>query len=84
MDIKERGKVRVARDGHYRYSPEIPGYKRNHNQSATFDVIGYCVGITQGDERVLLSPEQYRQLVNFVERGRVLLKVRRRSREGDS
>lgn len=67
---EQRGKVKAARDGNYRYSQEIPGYESNHNWAVTFDVVGHCVGINQGRERVLLSPAQYKALVRFVELGK--------------
>jgi hypothetical protein len=57
------------------YSTQIDGARGNYGWPAAFDVIDGYVGITQrcdnGEiERVLLSPAQYRALVEFVEHGK--------------
>lgn len=55
------------------YSDRIPGQSRNHDWPVRFDVTDGCLGISQyeGDDlkdRVLLSPEQVRALIEFYRR----------------
>lgn len=58
-----------------KYSKKFPGDRGNYGWSVQFDITGRgYVGITQynGDEvkdRVLLSPEQFKQLTVFGRRG---------------
>lgn len=55
------------------YSPDVPGDAGNYNWPVSFDRTRGYVGITQwdpkdpkrGTDRILLSPEQQRQLLNF-------------------
>lgn len=59
------------RPGITRYSERINGSPRNYNWPVRFDVTDGYVGITQmeGDvvkDRVLLSPAQVQQLLEFV------------------
>ena len=68
-------RVKRARDGNYRYSKEFAGDGGNYKWPVSFDVTQTYIGINQKDEdgrisnRVLLSADQYKALVAFVERG---------------
>lgn len=50
-----------------RYSEKIPGEAGNYDWPARFDISG-CgfLGISQNNERVLLSPKQVRELLKFI------------------
>jgi len=68
-------RVKRARDDQYRYSKEVAGDEGNHKWPVSFDVSQTYTGINQMDangritNRVLLTSEQYKALVAFVERG---------------
>lgn len=54
-----------------RYSEKIKGDKRNYDWLARFDMTGGYLGITQLEgetvkDRVLLSPAQVKELLDFV------------------
>jgi hypothetical protein len=53
-----------------RYSTKIPGNHRNHGWAVRFDYSDKYVGIDQyvegGIDRVLLTPAQAQELVNFI------------------
>lgn len=60
------------------YSDRVPGTAQNFDKSVQFDVTDGFVGITQYDgqtddvtDRVLLSPQQWRELVAFVKRAKL-------------
>jgi len=57
------------------YSTVIEGTRGNYNWPVTFDITGGFIGINQthesGIERVLLSPLQIRELIEFVKRHQV-------------
>jgi hypothetical protein len=62
--------------GETSYSVRIEGDKRNYQWSVRYDVTDEYLGITQfeGDaakERVLLSPQQVRELLLFLKRNGV-------------
>lgn len=57
--------------GTTRYSEKIKGNRANHNFQSRFDLSDGYLGITQWDgasvtDRVLLSPEQVQELLDFV------------------
>jgi len=60
------------------YSDRVPGETRNHDHACSFDVTDGFVGITQYDtadptrvtDRVLLSPAQFRALLDFLDTAR--------------
>ena len=57
--------------GRTRYSEKIKGNRGNHNFQARFDLSYGYLGITQWDgesvtDRVLLSPMQVQELLDFV------------------
>lgn len=59
-----------------RYSEKVKGDRGNFNWLARFDLSGGYLGITQfeGDavtDRVLLSPAQVQQLVDFVSKKKI-------------
>lgn len=61
----------MARTGRTIYSEKIKGVPSNHNFAVRFDDTDGHLGITQFDgeavsDRVLLSPDQVRKLLNFV------------------
>lgn len=56
--------------GRTSYSEKIKGSPRNYGWTVRFDLTNGCLGITQFEgetvkDRVLLSPAQVRELVNF-------------------
>lgn len=54
------------------YSDEIKGARGNYNWTATYDLTDGFLGVTQKDgdkviDRVLLSPDQVKELTSFIE-----------------
>jgi hypothetical protein len=56
----------IVRDGTTTYSGEVRGDDGNHQQAVLFDITDGYVGISQGKDRVLLTPLQWRALKVFV------------------
>jgi hypothetical protein len=48
------------------YTERIKGDEGNHGRDAQFDLTDGYLGITDFEDRVLLSPAQVKALVNFV------------------
>lgn len=68
--------MKQTREARTHYSPDVPGATGNYNWPVRFDRTRGYVGITQWDpkdpnrvtDRILLSPEQQKQLLNFLNR----------------
>src|SRR5688572_500130 len=53
-------------EGRTVYSDVFVGDKQNHNQEVRADVTDGYVGLTQGKDRVLLTPEQWQKIARFI------------------